>query len=51
LALEDQNGHSEQPTGDDRWPLDHHIEEMLGAFSDAARPCDCGVDDREQESE
>ena len=32
-----QNGQSEQPAVEDDRLLDHHIEEKLGTFTDAAR--------------
>jgi len=32
-----QNGQSEQPAVADDWLLDHHIEEILGTFTAAAR--------------
>lgn len=30
---------------DDDWPLDHHIEELLGALTDAPRVGDVDSDD------
>ena len=32
-----QNGQPEQPATEDDRVLDHHIEEVLGTFTDAAR--------------
>lgn len=37
-----QNGQPERPTIEDERLIDHHIEEMLGAFRDAAGTRDAG---------
>jgi hypothetical protein len=38
----------ELETADDHWPLDHHLEELLGALTDAARALEIGSDDVEE---
>lgn len=35
--MENETGYPIQLTLDDHWLLDHHIEEVLGTFSEAAR--------------
>jgi hypothetical protein len=43
-----QNGQSEQPAVEDDRLLDHHIEEILGTFTAAARMRDSNPDPGEQ---
>jgi hypothetical protein len=35
--MEQDSAELELETAEDEWPLDHHIEEVLGALTDAAR--------------
>lgn len=42
--MERDNVDLEQSHIDDQWPLDHHIEEVLGALTEAARRCEIEPD-------
>jgi hypothetical protein len=42
--MEQDSMELEFETMDDHWPLDHHIEEILGALTAAARGCEIDSD-------
>ena len=42
--MEQDSVELEFETMEDDWPLDHHIEEILGALSAAARGCEIDPD-------